>query len=366
MTERVGVGIIGAGVISAQYLGNLTKAADVEVRMVADLDVDRARERADEFGVAASGDATELLGRDDIEVVVNLTIPAAHVAVGLDVLAAGKHLYTEKPLALDRDGAATLLEAAQRTGLRVASAPDTLLGAGLQTGRRLIEAGVIGEPLTALTQFQVPGPESWHPNPDFLYARGGGPVFDMGPYYVSTLVQSLGPVARVIARGSRASDERVIGSGPRAGTAFPVEVLTHVAALLDFRDGATAQSTFSFQSTRPTVGVVEISGTEGTVRLPDPNTFDGDVELWRAGAGEPELVHAQGSTMTRGHGVIEFARAIREGRPERCSGEFAFHVLDVLIALTESAERNAPVEIGSTVDVPPSLPVDWDPLAATL
>lgn len=334
--------------------------------MVADLDTARAAERAAEFGVASSGDVDELLARDDIEVVVNLTIPAAHVPVGLSALAAGKHVFSEKPLALDRAGGRQLLDAAADAGLRVACAPDTILGAGLQTARRLIESGAIGEPLTALTQFQVPGPESWHPNPEFLYATGGGPVFDMGPYYVSALVQSLGPVARVIARGSRASEERVIGSGPRAGTAFPVEVLTHVAALLDFRSGATAQSTFSFQSTRPTVGVVEISGTDGTLRLPDPNTFDGDVELWRAGAGEPELVHAAGSTLTRGHGVIELARAVREGRGERCSGEFAFHVLDVLIAMVESAEQGTGVDIASTVDVPPALPADWDPLDATL
>lgn len=366
MTDPVGVGVIGAGVISAQYLRNLAMAADVEVWMVADLDAARAAERAAQFGVPASGDVAALLARDDVELVVNLTSPAAHVAVGLDALAAGKHVFSEKPLALDRERGRRLLDAAAAAGLRVASAPDTILGAGLQTARRLIESGVIGEPLTALTQFQVPGPESWHPNPEFLYAAGGGPVFDMGPYYVSALVQSLGPVARVIARGSRASAERVIGSGPRAGTTFPVEVLTHVAALLDFRSGATAQSAFSFQSTRPTVGVVEISGTEGTLRLPDPNTFDGDVELWRAGAGEPELVHATGSTLSRGHGVVEFARAIREGRPERCSGEFAYHVLDVLIAMVESAEDGVGVEIGSTVEVPPALPADWDPLAATL
>jgi len=367
---RVGVGVIGAGVISQQYLENLTRAADVSVVMVADLDTDRAAARAAEYGVPASGTVAELLARDDIEIVVNLTIPAAHVPVALDALAAGKHVWSEKPFALDLASGQALLDEAHRSGLRVACAPDTVLGAGIQTGRRLIEAGVIGEPLTALTLFQVSGPEAWHPSPEFLYARGGGPLFDMGPYYLSTLVQLLGPAARVVARGSQARASRVIGSGPRAGTAFPVEVPTHVAALIDFENGTTAQSTFSFQSSRPRVGVVEIAGTEGTLSLPDPNMFDGDLRIWRDGMFEEsdaEVVPATGSTFSRGAGVVELARAIRAGRPERASGEFAFHVLDLMVSLQQSAETDGgAVDIASTVAVPPALPEDWDPTASTL
>lgn len=367
---RVGVGVIGAGVISQQYLENLTRAADVSVVMVADLDTDRAAARAAEYGVPSSGTVAELLARDDIEIVVNLTIPAAHVPVALDALAAGKHVWSEKPVALDLASGQALLDEAQRSGLRVACAPDTVLGAGIQTGRRLIEAGVIGEPLTALTLFQVSGPEAWHPSPEFLYARGGGPLFDMGPYYLSTLVQLLGPAARVVARGSQARASRVIGSGPRAGTAFPVEVPTHVAALIDFENGTTAQSTFSFQSSRPRVGVVEIAGTEGTLSLPDPNMFDGDLRIWRDGMFEEsdaEVVPATGSTFSRGAGVVELARAIRAGRPERASGEFAFHVLDLMVSLQQSAETDGgAVDIASTVAVPPALPEDWDPTASTL
>ncbi len=367
---RVGVGVIGAGVISQQYLENLTRAADVSVVMVADLDTDRAAARAAEYGVPASGTVAELLARDDIEIVVNLTIPAAHVPVALDALAAGKHVWSEKPFALDLASGRALLDEAHRSGLRVACAPDTVLGAGIQTGRRLIEAGVIGEPLTALTLFQVSGPEAWHPSPEFLYARGGGPLFDMGPYYLSTLVQLLGPAARVVARGSQARASRVIGSGPRAGTAFPVEVPTHVAALIDFENGTTAQSTFSFQSSRPRVGVVEIAGTEGTLSLPDPNMFDGDLRIWRDGMFEEsdaEVVTATGSTFSRGAGVVELARAIRAGRPERASGEFAFHVLDLMVSLQQSAETDGgAVDIASTVAVPPALPEDWDPTASTL
>ena len=366
----VGVGVIGAGVISTQYLENLTRAPDVRVLMVADLDADRAAARAAEFGVPSSGTVAELLARDDIEIVVNLTIPAAHVPVALDALAAGKHVWSEKPFALDLVGGQALLDEAHRAGLRVACAPDTVLGAGIQTGRRLIESGAIGAPLTALTLFQVSGPEAWHPNPDFLYALGGGPLFDMGPYYLSTLVQLMGPAARVVARGSQARASRVIGSGPRAGESFPVEVPTHVAALIDFENGTTAQSTFSFQSSRPRVGVVEVSGTEGTLSLPDPNMFDGELRIWRDGMFEEsdaEVVPATGSTFSRGAGVVELARAIRAGRPERASGEFAFHVLDLMVSIQKSAETDgAAVTIESTVTNPPALPADWDPTAATL
>jgi predicted dehydrogenase len=366
MTGPVGVGVIGAGVISEQYLTNLTAAADVEVVMIADLDVDRAAVRAEQFGVGASGTVAELLGRDDIEIVVNLTIPAAHVPVGVEAVAAGKHVYSEKPLGLDLAGATSLVEAGTAAGLRVACAPDTILGAGLQTARRLIDDGAIGEPLTALTLFEVPGPERWHPSPEFLYAHGGGPLFDMGPYYLSILVECLGPAVGVVARGSRARAERVIASGPRAGTVFPVEVPTYVSGLIDFAGGASAQSTYSFQSAKELVGVVEISGTEGTLALPDPNRYDGDTLLWRDGADGPEHVPATGSTMSRGHGVVELARAIREGRAERMSGALALHVVDLMASLQASADHRRYIELSTTVDVVDPLPESWDPLAATL
>lgn len=370
MSGPVGVGVIGAGVISQQYLENLTRAADVRVLMVADLDTDRAAARAAEYGVPSSGSVTELLARDDIEIVVNLTIPAAHVPVALDALAAGKHVWSEKPFALDLVSGQALLDEAHRLGLRVACAPDTVLGAGIQTGRRLIESGAIGTPLTALTLFQVSGPETWHPSPDFLYARGGGPLFDMGPYYLSTLVQLMGPAAQVVARGSQSRASRVIGSGPRAGESFPVEVPTHVAALIDFENGTSAQSTFSFQSSRPRVGIVEISGTEGTLVVPDPNNFEGELRIWRDGMfeeSEAEVVPASGSVFSRGAGVVELARAIRAGRPERASGEFAFHVLDLMVSIQQSAETDgAAVAIASTIAIPPALPEDWDPTASTL
>lgn len=366
MSGPVGVGVIGAGVISTQYLENLTRAADVDVVMVADLDTARAADRAAEYGVPRGGSVEELLARDDIEIVVNLTIPAAHVPVGRDVIAAGKHVFSEKPLALDLPSGRELVEAGAAAGLRVACAPDTILGQGLQTGFRMLADGDIGTPLTAITQFQVPGPESWHPSPEFLYAVGGGPLFDIGPYYLSTLVQALGPATRVIARGSQSHAERVIGSGPKAGTVFPVEVPTHVAGIIDFASGASAQVLFSFQSALSRVGVVEVAGTDGTIAFPDPNMFDGEVSLWRRGEDDVERVILPEAPFTRGSGVVELARAIREGRPERCSGEFALHILDLMASLETSARTGSAVELTTSPVVAPPLPADWDPLARTL
>lgn len=225
-----GVGLVGAGNISTQYLDSLTRFPDVEVHFIADLDAERARALAGAYGIAAHGTVAEL---------------------------------------------------------RVACAADTVLGVGIQNALRAMARGDIGTPLTASTMFHVPGPESWHPGPDFLYAKGAGPLLDMGPYYLTTLVHVFGAASRVHAVGSRARDTRVIGSGPRAGESFPVEVPTHVAALIEFAGGGSAQSTFSFEHALPRAGVVEINGTEGTLVLPDPNMFTGDSLLYRYGAEEP-------------------------------------------------------------------------------
>jgi predicted dehydrogenase len=363
-TGRVGVGVIGAGVISSQYLDNLTTFPDLEVRFIADIDLERAEAQAKKYGVAGHGSVEELLQDDGIEIVVNLTIPKAHVEVALQVLAAGKHVWTEKPFALDRESGITLLDAAHSAGLRVATAPDTFLGAGLQSSRRYLESGAIGTPLTALTLLQSPGPESWHPNPDFLFQEGAGPLFDIGPYYLTTLVQFFGPVKRVTAVAGKAKPTRTIGSGPRAGEQFDVTVPTHVSALFEFESGQTAQSVFSFDSkVRRTQ--FEVSGVDGTLVVPDPNTFDGDLIVWGDGD-ESTTVPSVGSTSTRGTGVVELAQSIRAGRPERASGELAFHVLDIMVSTIESAEKGAPVDIASSVVVAPPLPESWDPRDATL
>lgn len=358
---RTGIGIIGAGNISTQYLKNLTTFDEVEVRMAADIDLERAQAQAEEYGVPAFGTVDQLLERDDIELVVNLTIPAAHTEVGHRIIAAGKHVWSEKPVALDHESAAGLLAAAEAAGLRVACAPDTVLGAGIQTALRAIARGDIGEPLTATTMFHVPGPESWHPNPDFLFAKGAGPLFDMGPYYATTLVHVFGSATRVQAVSSKSRETRTIGSGPRAGQVFPVEVPTHHAALIEFEGGRSAQSTFSFQHALPRAGFVEINGTEGTLVLPDPNNFDGDSTLWRYGVAEPTVIPAVGAAYGRGTGVVELVRAIRAGVPERASGALASHVLDILLGIRDAAESGQPVEITSKVAPIAPLPEDWDP-----
>jgi predicted dehydrogenase len=364
---RVGVGVIGAGVISKEYLTNLTSFPDLEVRFVADIDEPRAKAQAEAFGVPGAGSVAELLADDEIEIVVNLTIPKVHVQVALDALAAGKHVWSEKPFALDRESGTKLLEAAHQAGLRAATAPDTFLGAGIQSARRLLEAGAIGTPRTAVTLMQNPGPEAWHPNPDFLFQEGAGPLFDIGPYYITALVQLFGPVARVTAVTSTSRLTRVVGSGPRAGEEFDVTVPTHVSAMIEFEGGQTAQSLFSFESgLRRTQ--FEVTGIDGTLVVPDPNMFNGDLVLHRGSdVGDVhETIPATGSTTSRGTGVVELARAIRAGRPERASAELAFHVLDVMQSIIEAGERHEQVEVVSTVKVAPALPEDWDPKAKTL
>lgn len=361
----VGVGLIGAGVISDTYLTNLTAFPDVRVLMVADLDVDRAATQAEKHGVPRSGTSAELLADPEIELVVNLTVPLAHVDVGIAALNAGKHVWAEKPLALDRESGRKLLDSAHEKGLRVASAPDTVLGAGLQTARRAIDAGRIGEPKTALAIFQTPGPESWHPAPEFLFQTGGGPLLDMGPYFLTELVQLLGPIRRVTGAGGRNREVRVIGSGPRAGTEFAVTVPTTVTALVDFERGGAAQVVLSFDSALRR-SLLEVTGTLGAAVLPDPNGFDGPTLLHTLGTTDLTELPAEGHNASRGTGALELARAIRAGAPERASGELAYHVLDAMLAIEESIATGEPVPVDSSVAVPPALPADWDPYERTL
>jgi predicted dehydrogenase len=358
----VGIGIIGAGVISDTYIANLTSFADTRVLAIGDLRPETARAKAAEHGIPAAGDVEAVLGHPDVEIVVNLTIPAAHAEVAIGALAAGKHVWNEKPLALDRAGGRAVLDAAAAAGLRVGCAPDTFLGSGLQAARRLIADGAIGEPMTALAILQSPGPDAWHPNPAFLFQTGGGPLFDIGPYYLTALVQVLGPVASVAALASTARPVRAIGSGPRAGETFEVTVPSHVGALLRFAGGASAQAIFSFDSALPRIAL-EVTGRDGTLILPDPNTFDGEVGLRRAGSTSAEIAARTKAASTRGTGVLEMARAIREGRAHRADGALAFHVLDVMTAIHEAAASGSVIAVGSTVIIPPPLPADWDPMA---
>jgi predicted dehydrogenase len=361
----VGVGLIGAGVISDQYLANLTRFPDLKVHFISDIDLARARAQADKYGVESSGSVDELLAREDVEIVVNLTIPAAHAEVDLKCIAAGKHVWSEKPYAVTRAEGKAVLDAAAAAGVLVCVAPDTILGGGIQTGLRAIASGQIGKPLTAITMFQAPGPEIWHPSPEFLFAKGAGPLMDMGPYYLSTLVSIFGAVKRVAGAGSKSRETRVIATGPKAGTEFAVEVPTHISALIEFESGASAQSTFSFQSGMVRMGFVEVNGSEGTISLPDPNTFDGQNKLL-SGMIDVKEIALTGKTYGRGTGVLEMAQSIREGRPVRIPGEIAFHVLDVMLSINEAIETKSWVDVESSLPEISPLPAEWDPMVATL
>ncbi|WP_406314154.1 Gfo/Idh/MocA family oxidoreductase [Streptosporangium sp. NBC_01639] len=365
MTAPVGVAVVGCGTISHEYLRNLTAFPDLRVVACADLDVARAREVAERYGVPVAGAPAEVIAHPDVELVVNLTIPAAHAAVAAAAVQAGRHVYNEKPFALDAESGAEVIEAAAVAGVRVGCAPDTFLGAGLQTAARLIADGAIGTPLTALTLLQSPGPESWHHSPEFLFQRGAGPLFDMGPYYLTALATLFGPVRRVAAVARRAREERVIGSGPRAGTRFPVEVPTHTTALLEFAAGQAATMVFSFDSPLRRSGFIEITGTEATMELPDPNAFDGRVRLRRALADDWVGVPAEGTTTGRGLGVLDMAQAIRAGRPHRATGELGLHVLEVMLSVAASAERGEFLPVTGTCPVPDLLPAGWDPAVGT-
>ncbi|WP_236062490.1 Gfo/Idh/MocA family protein [Actinacidiphila acididurans] len=361
----VGVALVGAGVISDQYLTALTAFPDVQVLGVADLDVERARTQASAYGIPVAGDVESVLAVPEVEIVVNLTIPAAHAEVATAALRAGKHVYGEKPLALAPSDGAKILAEAQSRGLRVGSAPDTFLGAGLQSAARAVRAGLIGEPVSATAVTQGPGPESWHPSPEFLFQYGAGPLFDIGPYYLTALVALFGPVARVAATARQARAQRVIGSGPKAGTAFAVEVPTHVHALLDFAGGPSASATFSFDSSVPR-RMIEITGTEGTLSLPDPNTFDGPLRIQEFGAEDWRELPVTGTTAGRGIGVLDMARAIRGGAAHRASGELAQHVLELMASVADSAQRHGFVGLESAAPRAEVLPEGWDPKAATL
>lgn len=362
----VGIGIIGAGVIAAQYLTQFAAMPDLDVRAVGDLRPEAAAARAREYGVPRHGSVETVLDDPEIEIVVNLTIPAAHCTVSRDILEAGKHVWTEKPLVTTREEAQTLLALAARSGLRIGSAPDTVLGAGIQTGLRALQAGEIGTPRSALAQMRSCGPESWHPNPDFLFQRGAGPLFDIGPYYLTALVLALGPVASVSAVGSRISEARTIGSGPRAGESFAVEVPTRVQGLLRFTAGAVAAVEFSFDDALDRPPVLELAGTAGTLDLPDPNEFSGLLGIAARGDEDWTERESAGAVAGRGLGTLEMARALRADRPHRLTGELAAHVLDVMISLEDATRTGATLPLATTTAVPAPMPVDFDPEAATL
>jgi predicted dehydrogenase len=356
----VGVGIVGAGNIAAQYLTNLARYPDVEVVAVGDLDEERARERAAAYGVPAAGGLSTVIDHPGVGVVVNLTVPAAHVEVSLAAVRAGKHVWSEKPLGLDRASARALLDEARARGLQVCCAPDTVLGPGIQASLRAIADGAIGRPVAGLAIMQNPGPDTWHPNPEFFFARGGGPVLDIGPYYLTSLVLGLGPVTAVVAGGGRARDVRTVMAGPRAGETFGVAVATTANVLLTHASGASSVCLFSFDSGLSRFGVLEYQGSAATLAAPDPNRFDGTVRTHAGGelTGEVEVDEAG---MGRGIGVVDLVRSLAAGTTPRANGELAFHVLDVMLAIEESIASGRPVEVASVPPVVEPLPADWSP-----
>lgn len=366
----VGIGIVGAGNISDEYLTNLMKFPDVCVVIVGDLDTARAEAQARKYGVGEWGTTRDVLTHSDVDIVVNLTIPAVHAEVSSAAVVAGKHVWSEKPIAVDRSSARTLLGEAAAAGLRVGVAPDTVLGPGAQTARRAIVRGDIGTPLSAQTVMQYAGPDAWHPSPEFLFSQGAGPLFDMGPYYITALVSLFGSVVRVSAVGSTGRAVRTIKTGDRAGTEFAVGVPTHVSALAQFDNGGVSQSIFSFDSPLTRTGVVEITGTEGTLVLPDPNFFTGDVKITRVPSpdGEPEweTVKPVGIEAGRGLGVLDMARAIRGQQPHIATGDLGYHVLDTLMSIDESVASGETVHVSSRVDEILLVPEGRDPYEATL
>ena len=357
--DRVGVGIIGCGVISDAYLKAARGFPILDVRAVADIRPDVAEAKARSYGLTAMS-VEALLADPAIELVVNLTIPVAHVAVSRRAVDAGKHVHSEKPLGVTVAEARPLIEAARARGLRIGCAPDTFLGGAHQTCRLLVDQGAIGTPVAGTAFFMCPGHERWHPAPAFYYEAGGGPMLDMGPYYITALVNLLGPVKRLAGIATRARDSRIILSEPLAGTRMPVAVTTHVAGTLEFHSGATVSIAMSFDVPKHRHLPIELYGTKAAMLVPDPNKFGGEIMLAQAGVDwEPTATqHRYADGNYRSIGAADLAHALRGKRPHRASGELAFHVLEVMEAFQTSSDRGTHVAIESRPERPAMLPTD--------
>jgi predicted dehydrogenase len=347
------VGIVGAGVISAAYLK--TKFPQFRVVCCSDILPAQAQLRAREFGIAAvSTDA--ILADPAIELVLNLTTPQHHAGIIEKSLRAGKHVYSEKPLSISTAEAEPLLQTAKTAGLRIGCAPDTFLGGAQQTARKLVDEGAIGAPIGGTAFFMSGGPESWHPNPEFFYLKGAGPVFDMGPYYLTALINLLGPIKRVWSAGRTTLPQRRVGSGPRKGATFPVSVLSYVSAILEFCQGPIVTFIASFDVPAYNHPYIEIYGTKGALQVPDPNYFGGPVRLSRNGT-FVDISHSHGFSdgNYRGIGLADLVTGFRSGSPHRASAELAFHVLEVMEALVDTAGSGEAYTIRSQCERPRAL-----------
>jgi predicted dehydrogenase len=343
MSDPIRVGVIGTGAISGAYLGMARSFPIIQIAALADIDMDKARARGAEFGIARVCSVEELLKDESIDIVLNLTVPKAHVPVALAAIEAGKHTYAEKPLGISVSEGRKVLEAAGARGLRVGCAPDTFMGAGIQTARKLIDDGAIGRPVAFTAFMMIRGHESWHPSPEFYYQAGGGPMFDMGPYYLTALLNILGPIRRIMGAASIAIPERTITSKPKFGQKIKVETPDHICGTIEFENGVVGSiiTTFAtrfaqYDGKQP----ITIYGEEGTLKVPDPNTFDGPVHIRKTGEDEfKEVPHMFPRGFGRAVGLADMAHGIRAGRPHRASGEQAFAVLEAMQAFLDSSAQ---------------------------
>ena len=358
MSKQTKVGIIGCGNISNAYFATNAKFSFFDITACADLNLEAAKSKAEQWNIPRACSVDELLADEEISFVINLTIPAAHGDVMLRCLEAGKSVYTEKPFTVTREEAQKIIALAKQKNLRVGSAPDTWLGGAHQTCRKLIDEGAIGEVVAVTAFMQGHGHESWHPSPEFYYKRGGGPMFDMGPYYLTDLVQLVGPIQSVAAMTRITSPQRTITSQPLAGKVIDVEVPTHVTGTMQFQNGAIGTLIMSFDVWSHTLPNLQIHGTKGSLFVPDPNGFGGQVELRLPGedAREIELTHPYIEN-ARGVGMADMVLAMQQNRDHRCNERLAYHVLDVMHAFHDASDAGKTMEIESTCERPAMLPV---------
>ncbi|MCL6527310.1 MAG: Gfo/Idh/MocA family oxidoreductase [Thermaceae bacterium] len=358
--SRHKIGIVGAGNISGIYLEAPRKFSNLEVVALADLDLDKARAQAAKYGVPKACTVDELLALPEVEGVVNLTVPSAHAEVSRAALQAGKHVYTEKPLATVLEEGQELLRLARSEGLELGSAPDTFLGGGLQHARQLLDEGVIGEPVAFQAAMLSHGPEAWHPSPEFFYQPGAGPLFDMGPYYLTALVALLGPVAAVSGFSRASFPTRTVGSGPKKGEAIAVNTPTHVTASLELASGVIGTLTTSFDTYWEKYDTLVIYGSKGTMVLPDPNSFGGNVRIWKDKAWHESAPAHPFTENSRGMGLSEMLHAHARGREPRASGSLALHVLETMHAILRSSRERQAVAVHSQPAQPAPLPLGSD------
>lgn len=358
--QKISIGIIGCGNISNAYFKGASIFEVLEVAACADINRDVAKAKAKEHACQAQS-VDELLANPDVQLVINLTIPSVHAEVSLKALNAGRHVYSEKPLAVKLEDAAQILQTAEAKDLLVGCAPDTFMGGGYQTCRKLVDDGWLGQVVSGTAFMMGRGPERWHPNPAFFYQNGAGPMFDMGPYYITALVHLLGPVKSVTAVVSRAFDERIATCQEQFGAVLPVEVPTHYSGVLKFHSGAVINMTISFDVQAHGHSPIELYGTEGSLKAPDPNTFGGPVELWTQANREwreQSFSHPYLSN-SRSIGAADMAYAILSGdqRTHRASGLLAYHALEVMHAFETSSNDGSGVEIQSRPTRPEALPL---------